>query len=70
MDAFKETDLARSSFPAALAEGSPSFLGELCLFVRTTGKWWLVPILIVLLLLGAMVLLSATCYAPFIYTLF
>jgi hypothetical protein len=40
------------------------------LFVRTTGKWWLVPVLIALLLLGALALLSGTGVAPFIYTLF
>lgn len=45
-------------------------VGELWLFVRRTGKWWLVPVLLVLLLLGALALLSGTAYAPFIYTLF
>ena len=50
--------------------GSSSFLKEVWLFVRTTGKWLLVPVLIALLLLGALALLSGTGVAPFIYTLF
>jgi hypothetical protein len=54
-----------------LIEQAPAgMLGELWLFIRATGKWWLVPVLIVLLLLGTLVLLSGSCYAPFIYTLF
>jgi hypothetical protein len=54
----------------AARERSFSLLGELWLFVRSTGKWWLVPVLVTLLLLGAVVLLSGTIYAPFLYTLF
>ena len=33
-------------------------------------KWWLSPILLVLLLLGALVLLVGSGLAPFIYPLF
>jgi hypothetical protein len=51
-------------------EGPFHSIREIWLFVRTTGKWWLVPVLLALLLLGALVLLSGTGYAPFIYTLF
>jgi hypothetical protein len=51
-------------------DGSSSFVKEVWLFVRATGKWWLVPVLIALLLLGALALLSGTGVAPFIYTLF
>ena len=43
---------------------------ELWGFVRHTGKWWLVPLLIVLLGLAVLVYLSGTGLAPFIYTLF
>jgi hypothetical protein len=47
-----------------------SFAGELWLFVQATGKWWLVPLLLVLILLGAAIALSASPYAPFLYSLF
>ena len=61
---------APSPFQRTDGDGSSSFLKEVWLFVRTTGKWWLVPVLIALLLLGVLALLSGTGVAPFIYTLF
>ena len=39
-------------------------------FLFTNKKWWLMPIVLVLLLLGVLVMLSGTAAAPFIYTLF
>jgi hypothetical protein len=39
-------------------------------FLRENRKWWLVPILVVLVLVGALILLGGTAAAPFIYTLF
>jgi hypothetical protein len=47
-----------------------SFAGELWAMVSTTKKYWLVPIIVVLLALGLLVVLSGTAAAPFIYTLF
>jgi len=47
-----------------------SFLGELWALLRAKKKYWLMPIVVVLLLLGALVILSGTAVAPFIYTLF
>ncbi len=43
---------------------------EFVAFLRDNKKWWLAPILIVLLGLGALVLLGGSAAAPFIYTLF
>jgi len=43
---------------------------ELLHFLRRTRKWWLVPILCVLLIFGVLMFLSTTAAAPFIYTLF
>lgn len=39
-------------------------------FLGQTKKWWLLPIVVVLLAFGVLVLLSGTAAAPFIYTLF
>ena len=39
-------------------------------FLRYNKKWWLAPIIIVLLMVGILVLLGGTVAAPFIYTLF
>lgn len=47
-----------------------SFIGELWAFMRQNKKYWLMPIILVLLLLGVLVFLSSTAAAPFIYTLF
>jgi hypothetical protein len=47
-----------------------SFLRELWEFVKHNKKWWLLPTLAVILLLGLLVLLSGTSLAPFIYSLF
>jgi Family of unknown function (DUF5989) len=45
-------------------------IGELFAFLRENKKWWLLPILIVLLLVGVLAVLGGTGLAPFIYTLF
>ncbi len=46
-------------------------LGDLWAFMRERKKFWLIPIILVLLLLGALIVLSqGSAVAPFIYTLF
>lgn len=47
-----------------------SMLGEYWYFLKSTRKWWLLPILTVLIVLGALVVLSGSPAAPFIYALF
>lgn len=47
-----------------------SFLQELAQFLRENKKWWLTPIVIVILLVGVLLVLGGTSIAPFIYTLF
>lgn len=48
----------------------PGVVGELWAFIAHNKKWWLTPILLMLLLLGALIVLGGTGAAPFIYTLF
>ena len=43
---------------------------ELLDWIGTSGKWWLVPILLGLLLVGVLVTLGGSVLAPFIYPLF
>ena len=57
-------------FEKAARDGRPpTLLGEFVDFLRHNKKWWLLPILLVLLLFGALIVLSGTGAAPFIYTL-
>ena len=68
------TDNARNrenDFAAQLdrAEQLP-FVVELWQFMRDNKKWWLGPIIIVLLMLGGLIALAGTVAAPFVYTLF
>ncbi|MCM8812334.1 MAG: DUF5989 family protein [Candidatus Omnitrophica bacterium] len=47
------------------------FLSDLWLFIKERKKFWLAPIIIVLLLFGAiMVFGGGSAIAPFIYALF
>ncbi len=48
-----------------------SILKELWDFLRVRKRWWLVPIVIMLLLLGLLIIFTeSSAVAPFIYTLF
>lgn len=46
-------------------------LKDLWAFMKVRKKYWLAPIIIVLLLIGALIVLTqGSAVAPFIYTLF
>ena len=46
-------------------------ISELWAFMRVRKKWWLGPIVVMLVLLGLLIVLTqGTAVAPFIYTLF
>ena len=47
------------------------FIGELWQFLKVRKKFWMLPIIIVMVLLdGLLVLAQGSVIAPFIYTLF
>jgi hypothetical protein len=46
------------------------FLGEFVSMLMHNKKWWLTPIVLVLILFGLLIILGGSSYAPFIYTLF
>ncbi|MBS2099089.1 DUF5989 family protein [Carboxylicivirga linearis] len=47
------------------------FLTELWAFIKQRKKFWLIPLIGVLLLFGVLIVLSSgSAIAPFIYTLF
>ena len=47
------------------------FLNDLWAFMRERKKFWMAPIIVVLVLLGMLIVLAeGSAVAPFIYTLF
>jgi hypothetical protein len=57
-------------FDRIASEKSSNLFGEVWAFLRENKKWWLLPLIVVLVLVGALIVLSTTAVAPFIYTLF
>ena len=48
-----------------------SFLREFWLFLRVRKKYWLMPILVMMLFFGGLIVLTkGSAIAPFIYTIF
>ena len=61
---------SRERFEVRAAEPSTGLIAEFWEFFRTNKKWWMIPIVVVLLVLAGLVLLGGTALAPFIYTMF
>jgi hypothetical protein len=60
-----------SEFEKASAnQANIGLIAELWGFLKENRKWWMLPILILLLVLGLLILLGGTGLAPLIYTLF
>jgi hypothetical protein len=57
-------------FEAARRRTPPGLAREFLLFLKENKKFWLIPLLTALLLLGVIVALGGTAAAPFIYSLF
>lgn len=48
-----------------------SLLREFWAFMRVRKKWWLLPIIVVMLLVGSLLVFAqGSALAPFIYTIF
>jgi hypothetical protein len=55
----------------AMSNATLSLFGEFWSFLRVRKKWWLAPIVLMLLLLGALIFFTqGSAVAPFIYTIF
>ena len=49
----------------------PSLIKEFVLFIKFEKKWWLIPIILVLLVVcGLLLIASSSPMAPFLYPLF
>ena len=59
------------SFGESTAMAKQSLIKEFALFVKHEKKWWLIPLIGVLLLVGVLYLFAVSSpMAPFIYPLF
>jgi hypothetical protein len=48
-----------------------NFLIELFLYFKTRKKFWLIPLILILLIFGSLIFLTqGSAVAPFIYTIF
>ena len=53
-----------------LSGARTGLISDLWEFLKETKKWWLAPIIGVLLLVAVLVILGSSSVAPFVYTLF
>jgi hypothetical protein len=60
----------KTRFEEAGSEQELSLLGEFLLMLRENKKYWMIPLLVILLGFGLLLILGSTGAAPFIYTLF
>lgn len=60
----------RTDFEQMAAEENGDFCRDLWGFLKENKKWWLVPLVVVMVGLALLMFLSSTGVAPFIYTLF
>ncbi len=63
------TESPKNDFASQADEEQVGLVREFIEFLGENKKWWLLPIIIVLLLFGALFLVAPSV-APFIYTLF
>ena len=68
-DESSETQSARDLDEQA-RQAQRGIVGEFVDFLLHNKKWWLTPIILVLLMVGLLLVLGGTGAAPFIYTLF
>jgi hypothetical protein len=59
-----------SEFERAGQAKNAGVLAEFMAMLKQNKKYWLLPIILILLLVGILILLGSTAAAPFIYTLF
>ena len=60
----------RNEFAEGSNEQNAGIVSEFVQFLKTNKKYWMIPLLVTLLALGALIILGGTSAAPFIYTLF
>jgi hypothetical protein len=67
-DPDQSSDVAEFSRQMELAQ--PGLLRQCGEYLLHNKKWWLTPIVLILLIVGALLILGSSVAAPLIYTLF
>ena len=62
--------MTEKNFKDLNAKSNRGLLSELLNMLLENKKYWMIPIVLVLLVMGLLVILSGSSAAPFIYTLF
>ena len=65
-----ESRREQTSFERAGDAVRSNIVAEFWAFLRESKKWWMLPIIVVLVSLAVFALLASTPIAPFVYTLF
>ncbi len=60
----------RTEFEKSGDEKDIGLFGEFVGLMKQNKKYWLIPLVLILLLLGVLIILGSTAVAPFIYPLF
>lgn len=66
----RNTRTARGDFAAHASAKRPTVVSEFLYLLKTNKKWWMLPLLTIMLGFALLMVLSSTGAAPFIYTLF
>jgi hypothetical protein len=64
------TDSNKNQFEKAGSEKRAGLISEFAGLLKQNKKYWLIPIILMLLVFSLLILLGGTAAAPFIYTLF
>lgn len=64
------SDQQPEDFEQAGQQEQAGLVKEFVAFLGENKKYWLIPLLLALLAIGALLILGGTAAAPFIYTLF
>jgi hypothetical protein len=60
----------KTRFEEAGVEEETTLVGEFVLMLKQNKKYWMIPLILILLAFGVLLWLGTTAAAPFIYTIF
>lgn len=66
----ERSDFHEDNEASLKAASNSGFWGEVWYFLKTSKKWWMLPLIMSFVVMGLLLVLAKTAVAPFIYTLF